>query len=285
MEKHAWAGKKNAPDAVSALGKFGGFRPESEKMIRTAEIEMNPALVGMIDAWHRCSDEMITEKSYFEMYGRIKMLRYTATDVAAFSIYLGELQNEMLFNFKAGTYLSALINNSEEREFVIHTKHLMEPINHIGYLNSKMIIVEGDAGDDAGARMVAGTLIINGNADFSVGNAMQGGVIIVNGNAEERVGTEMSGGSITIKGNAGDMAACEMTGGEITIEGDARNKAGIMMRGGKFTINGVAAWFLGEGMEGGEIHVNGRIIDFMATLRNSVIGGKIYHKGKLIIDK
>ena len=93
-----------------------------------------------------------------------------------------------------------------------------------------------------------------------------------------------------------------MRGGEIIIRGDVAGLVGPKMEGGRIDIFGnVTKEALGErslqraiggGMKGGEIHLHGGICkarhiteDAYEDIRTSVIHGRVYHKGKLIIDK
>jgi formylmethanofuran dehydrogenase subunit C len=104
-------------------------------------------------------------------------------------------------------------------------------------------------------------ITVMGNVGSDLGYKMIGGSILVEGNATGIVGCQMKNGIITIKRNAGDSVGPYMEGGTIIIEGDARNEVGY-------------------GMEGGEIHVLGKI-GYIGRLKH----GKIYHKGKLIVNK
>ena len=50
---------------------------------------------------------------------------------------------------------------------------------------------------------------------------MASGTLIVDGPAGDYAGACMSGGEMIVRGNARDLAACEMAGGVLTIEGNA----------------------------------------------------------------
>jgi glutamate synthase domain-containing protein 3 len=157
---------------------------------------------------------------YLQIRDRIKDLACPAKDVEMFSVALAELEGEKDFYSKAGPFLSALINNSKDREFVIHTTHLAFPIQYIGYHNTKIITLEGDAGDDVGCMMKDGILVVRGDAGCSVGQGMVGGAITIMGKAMDNVGSEICGGRITVEGNAGENVGCYMKGGEIRINGE-----------------------------------------------------------------
>ena len=72
-----------------------------------------------------------------------------------------------------------------------------------------------------------------------------------------------------------------MKGGELIINGDCVDEVGYVMEGGKITVNGDAGQEVGQHMRGGEIHLNGTY----KWISRLVDGGKIFHKGKLIVDR
>lgn len=65
----------------------------------------------------------------------------------------------------------------------------------------------------------------------------------------------------------------------IIVEGNAGNWVGWEMKKGCITVEGNAGWGVGRWMEGGMIHLEG---DYK-SLYNTIVGGDIYHKGKLIV--
>jgi formylmethanofuran dehydrogenase subunit C len=71
-----------------------------------------------------------------------------------------------------------------------------------------------------------------------------------------------------------------MKGGCVTVQGDAGNEVGEFMHGGIIIVKGNAGSHVGLMMRGGEIHLEG---DYGGI--GYVEHGKIYHKGKLIVDK
>jgi hypothetical protein len=278
--------ERKAP-ILAASRSFGKYGRQPLHDTRAHKVEMNQAVQGMQMAWAMCGDLQLecSGKMYSKMLERLKLLQYSAKDIEDFSVVLAQFQGEMAFSNNAGLFLSALINNCKEEEFVIHTTPLDESITCIGYGNRKKIIVEGDAGDVVGQEMESGCIIVNGNAGYTAGHSMRGGSIIVNGDVDDTIGYDMSGGSIVVNGNAEDEVGHEMRGGDIIVTGDAGLRTGIMMHGGKVTVNGHAALFAGEGMMGGELHLDGTFSDFKELLASNVLRGKIFHNGELIVDK
>src|SRR5208283_2248609 len=210
------------PTITAASGRFGPFKPQIEKAVRIAKVGSNPFLEEIKRDWER-HEVIVFNGGVYERQTYDRILAdmkhgYSANDIEDFSIVLGEFQGGTCFSTKAGLYLSALINSSEEENFVVHTTAFAEPIISIGYCNTKNITVIGDAGQ-------------------YVGDDMEKGTIIVKGNAGDDVGWHMKGGSITIEGNAGECAGCHMRRGAIIVTGNA-DRVGDHMRGGEIRING-----------------------------------------------
>src|SRR3989338_8903211 len=60
---------------------------------------------------------------------------YGAGDITEFSIACADSQNHMHFSAGTGLFLSALINNCKENNFVIYTNHLQWPVDFMFYNN------------------------------------------------------------------------------------------------------------------------------------------------------
>ena len=101
--------------------------------------------------------------------------------------------------------------------------------------------------------------------------------------------------NVAVYGDAGEAPGVKMKSGRIVIEGDAHGFFCQEMEGGTAILNGNAYFddggeVAGSGMTGGEIHLNGEMFcrrgeDTVAEMRNQIIHGRIFHKGKLIVDK
>jgi len=87
--------------------------------------------------------------------------------------------------------------------------------------------------------------------------------------------------NIVVNGDAGWCVGAVMKGGTIVVNGDASWGAGYEMEGGRITVAGGAGHEVGWEMKGGEIHVEGNY----CRTSSCVQGGKIFHKGVLIVDK
>jgi hypothetical protein len=206
---------------LAASGRFGKFRPETGHDVRRNTVEGNPAIEAMKVARSGFGDFMYQapEDNYAGMLERIRNLDYSAKDIEAFCIVLPVFEHEGAFSSNAGVFLSALINNCRDSEFMIHTGQLVKPINYIGYRNTKNIIIDGNAGRELGFEMEGGTITVNGNAAHHVGFGMRGGIITVNGNADSWIGEEMKGGEIRIVGDCSELSSC-ILGGRILHKGE-----------------------------------------------------------------
>jgi hypothetical protein len=235
------------PAATSASDRFRRFGPEIEGRVRDAISRSGhePGLMRIIDAWHRVRPIEVYdfEDMYYQALGPVGGLACRKEDIEMFSLTLRQFENEATFDMKAGLFLSALINDSPDESFTIHTSHLDARLHYIGSYNKKDIIVNGHAGDLAAS--------------------------------------DMGGGSILIHGDAGGSLAIGLRGGIIRVDGNAGEKAGFMMKGGSIHISGDAGPESGFNMYGGELHVDGRFA-LPSALFQEISTGKIYHKGALI---
>jgi hypothetical protein len=271
------------PQHPAASSRFGDFKPEAERIVRTQDIRSNPATEGMKEAWMAWKehiDHSSFEKNYVGALGRIRNLEYSAKDVEDFSIAISGFQGHKGFPAMAGAFLSALINNCQGDSVIIHTVHLAELPNALGYLNTKNIRVDGSVGTVIGDGMTGGRIIVKGDVGQWAGDRMKGGDIRVEGNSAGFI-NGLAGGTITVEGNVDSHVGASMTGGSIIVNGDVGDYFGYQMQGGTVRVKGNAGHGVGFTMTGGEIHLDGDSFGLPKDIR----GGKIFHKGRLILDK
>lgn len=102
--------------------------------------------------------------------------------------------------------------------------------------------------------------------------------------------------NIQIVGNVADRAFHEMKSGLVVIDGDVGRSLGKKMSGGKIIVHGdVEAdsiyGLMVSQMEGGEVHIEGEMTgnknprDIRRAIKDTVKHGRVYHRGKLIVDK
>ncbi len=227
---------------------FGRYKREVKQPVRQLDVNESKVIDAVKVVWQKirydkCDDWRFPAK-YKEVFELLKDINCSAKDVERFSIGLAEFQDERYFSDKAGTFLSAMINNSSDTHFIVYTKYLSggtKEVRGIGHMNTKHITVEGNVANDVGWGMSSGKILVKGDANEFVGWGMVGGVIVIEGYAS-------SAGERTI-------------GGKIVIEK------------GLFRV--------GEEMGSGcEIHSFGKWPSHI--IKGDVILGKVFHNGKLI---
>jgi formylmethanofuran dehydrogenase subunit C len=126
----------------------------------------------------------------------------------------------------------------------IRIEHACDRLDRIGQgMTGGEIVVEGDAGVEAGRLMVGGRLTIHGDAGPWAASAMRGGEIEIIGNAGDRLGgplagetAGMRGGIVIVRGNAGDRAGDRMRRGVLLVEGGSGAYAGCRMIAGTLIV-------------------------------------------------
>jgi formylmethanofuran dehydrogenase subunit C len=105
-----------------------------------------------------------------------------------------------------------------------------------------------------------------------IGWRLDAGRIVVEGDAGDYAGALMHAGAMHVQGRAGALAACEMAGGELNVDGDVGDYAAATlpgsidgMRGGRFIVRGDAGERFGDRMRRGTALVFGNVGDFLAS--------------------
>jgi hypothetical protein len=229
-------GRRTASDFKTAIDWFGRFKPEIEKETKRLNVKENNVLkqLGKVfDGYYLGTSNYDFNRACENIPKLVRGIRYTSQEINDFIIQHNKLNGclDYVFETKLGLFLSALINNCDEKELVVITQHLDFSIPHLGQKNRKNIIVKGDVGDFLGDRMKRGSIKVEGNADRCPGWFLEGGTIEIEGDAGNQIGSAMKGGRIIIKGNAGDDVGSLMFGGEISLNGEYLSLAWDM-RGG-----------------------------------------------------
>jgi len=258
--------RQGRPDSATRMAvskRFGMYKKEEKVGVRKAEIKEDQTLGKFSKIWRKVfklgkgMDQEDIGKLHTALSKLLKRMEYSHKDVEKFSLVLADLPHEEDMPGKAGLFLSALINNGKDSDYVVHAEPFGQ-IDILGFRNRKGITLKGNGG-------------------VWIGTEMKGGELIVEGDVDDEIGGEMTGGKILVKGNSGSVGN-HMKGGEIMIEGDA-GAVGNFMEGGRIIVKGNAT-LIGDFIEGGEIRIEGEIGSI-----EDVKHGKIFHKGKLIEDK
>ena len=263
---------------VAAIGKFARYKPEDGTIQREMEVKKDARLERLLGAWRRYRD--ITKDIRFEFftedapaahsfaYEMIQSGGYGQKQVAKFCIVVAhEIENKTVLPLEI--FLSALINRSERKSFEIPL-HLFAQGSgkytgrlSVAILNMKKVVFHGDV-DYIGKMMKGGLAVINGDAHAIIGEMMEGGSIELNGNV-----------LVTDADRFSSIIGARMSGGRIIIRGDVKIDSASIESGGTPRIGG--------GMTVGEIHLDGdppHSFDF-----SRLVHGRIFHRGKLIVDK
>jgi hypothetical protein len=197
-----------------------------------------------------------------------------------------DLQDDPYFSSKAGYFLNALMMAHGGDDFLISLGHLPAGVTGLGFRNTRNVTIDGDV-------------------PWSIGQAMESGQITLTGSCGDNVGSCMRGGAIMIEGDIRwgvDGIAHAMEGGEIMVRGDVEGDIGSEMRGGRILVMGDVVLdsqiglgfkeYVGALMRDGEIDIRGDVIRRGNVCPpgdtrwiGRVIGGRVSHKGKVIIDK
>lgn len=228
--KHLTQEQMRGTPVLAFANRFSRYAPMEEKVVREIELSKDPMQEKLKRIYKTLKFEEMDEPpavagapqgrfwNFISVMG--KRLQCSAKDVELFSIAMIELQNENEFAFKAGLFLSALINGGTDKAYTIRTGYLEVPLHYLGYKNRKKITVDGDVGNYAGGLMKKRSMIVKGNAGFDVGSGMLSGKITIEGNVDDGLGSRMWGGVIVVKGNAGDDIGRHIRCGEIHVEGE-----------------------------------------------------------------
>ena len=279
--------------ATDARRKFRGYKREEPKIVRAAKVKEKRIFAELRSVWEQINRPLFQDEGEggaIERYDRasavFSRLDYEVHDIGTCLMLMSsEFDDRDIRTANKGILLSALVNScKDDSPLIIENWH--GEMGYVGFRNRKTMIVNGSLGEYCGNRMEEGLLHVKGDTPYGeLGSLLKGGKIIVEGNVLNALDADCIGG--------------KMRGGEIIVRGDAFGDIGPQMEGGKIEIFGtVTRWFVGEkenvigvGMKGGEIHLHGEILPWYdkeavyGDIRTSVIHGKIFHKGRLIVDK
>jgi len=235
--------------SVCARRKFGGYKPETPKIVRVAKVKEKKSLETITEAFGEYISTVRDIGCYEDTYLQqkiafllLKNRRFSVKDLDVFlHIYEQEMaEREGWTRDKVAAFISGMINASKARNFKLGGI-VLDFKDSLGVGNTKNVEIQGDVGVAAFSKMKSGVVLINGNAGNGLGWCMRGGKITVRGDLKVPRAHYYSVNT-----------ARDMVGGEIHLEGDIISPRGP-----------TTARYLFE----------------------SVKHGRIYHKGELIVDK
>lgn len=187
-----------------AAGKFGKYRPVTEKRASAPEVRKSQGFGALFELWDRSrfpGSDTNSRWLYFRFLSEAGKLDYTPTDVMAFSQTIHALRGEENFGCKIGDFLSALINAGKDGSYALDLTGTDGDFPYLASECCKEIFILGDIGY-VGEEMREGTITVQGSAGI-VGQRMRGGRIIIEGDCGN-VGSGMEGGDILVKGSVRD---------------------------------------------------------------------------------
>lgn len=205
---------------TQVLDLFEELEPEEEQEIREFKVNNNtPNLAGILRGFVHvlATGYHEVDHVWYSMSEQAIPKTYTTADIERFSHALPVYEKWQFFTDATGIYIMALINNSDEERFVVHTNGLTKLLECFGYNNNgKHITVNGNLGDDVADHMEDGVICVNGDVGNGIGGMMKKGKLIVNGYAGKGVGVGVG---------------CGLWGGEIHLNGDYDHISGSLVKG------------------------------------------------------
>jgi hypothetical protein len=253
---------------LSASRKFGRYKRENLKARRDISIIDDKAMQKAMEVWHD-----------FTKFKPFEWMDFSPEDIQRFCILVKDFEHEEGFGRRLGGILNKMMETSNHTRFELSFEHLMKRPYLLCRSNCKDVVIHGHMNNNFGMYMIKGCIHLEGDAGYRLGAAMKGGIIIVKGNVDTDPGWNMEGGLIVINGCVANKTRSRI------------DAVGLFMSGGEIIVNGDVYGDVGTNMRGGEIHINGDLFDeFMLPCdiekaAAQVIKGRIYHKGKLIVDK
>jgi len=147
-------------------------------------------------------------KAYSTATASIQGFDYDQNDIEDFCAEL-DISDRVRYMISgpAGIFISALINNAREDRITLGQVSLRE-FHFLGYMlpEGKVLTIQGDVGDFAGAGLAGGRLIIEGNAGNWCGVGMTKGKITVAKTTGKDLGAWMQGGELHVDGRIWSVA-------------------------------------------------------------------------------
>ena len=109
--------------------------------------------------------------------------------------------------------------------------HEVEIVGHAGYYCAGMnkhatVRVRGNVSTGVAENIMSGSVVVEGTAGQSAGATGRGGLLVVHGDAGARCGISMKGVDIVVRGSAGHLSAFMAQRGRLVVCGDAGEALG-----------------------------------------------------------
>jgi len=152
---------------------------------------------------------LVDHEQVVTVYGRMSTLAramaYNAHDIEAVCARIDGAESvSLLIPGPAGLFVAALVNQAPEPVIRLEMAGFQRAFHFLGYRlpAGKSLVIEGQAGDFAGAGICGGQLTVNGDVGKWCGAGMIEGRITINGRAGKGLGQWLHGGAIEVTGPA-----------------------------------------------------------------------------------
>ena len=201
---------------ASALKQFGKYKKEENVEKRSLDLKVSKGLERILHVWRRFPplyDDFVPDiEWHMRLKKAVRRIDFTEEDIRKFNISLLQYENvphksdeEYGFSEKAGIFLSALINEAKETDFMLNLGIFEKGMTCLCVQNKKNVVIQNDG---TGCLIHLGEYMVKGN-------------ISVSGNVHDGIGAYMKGGeNLMVEGNAGEVSGYQMIGGTIHISGD-----------------------------------------------------------------
>lgn len=177
---------------TDARRKFGRFKAEKPKAVRTADVRKhNPKIDMLLEEFRKL--ELVLGKDMSESQQDFSRLDYSPSDVMELSILASSMSEEDIpgtgfYPQRAAVFLNSLINSGKDGDYIISVNP--EKFYGLLTLNCKNVRVIGNVCTPFAHKMKSGTVVLEGDVGVSVGTEMSGGEIHIEGeigNLEESI--------------------------------------------------------------------------------------------------
>lgn len=263
MERTKKRSREDAP-ALAAGKRFGRYRKESLQRAREATVKENPKLRRLVERWQKFYEVMKPVKS--DALVQTLETPEVMLGIAREFIRMKRIERRLVQEFCIR--VSGMKPEFSKRIYGEEDYH-----NMLGAFLSAMTEYGGSKNYYIPAYLFDGTLGYVGTCNTKN--------VIVDGSALVAA-AEMKGGTLEIVGDVEILGNTGILGGTITVHGDV--ESGIDMSEGT-VVRILGNWLPSESymrIITGELHVDGDVPDYEDIL---VKRGKLFHKGKLVLEK
>ncbi|MFH0860060.1 MAG: hypothetical protein V1921_02570 [Candidatus Altiarchaeota archaeon] len=184
----------------------------SDRLPKLRDNRVDERLLGMLDEKYHQSCFTSQVSGHFNYLYASEAASGVSVDANAMQRFIDVIlpsysDTEVYFQFQAGMFLSALINNCPDNNIVLDVARLPK----LNYLcscldNQKEVTILGDVGNYAAFGAKSGKVTIHGSAENGLGSELDGATVMVDGDAGMNVGSNAHSGEIHLGGKRFQLA-------------------------------------------------------------------------------